>query len=81
MGKRNPSLILIRRYLLTLTKQFWRNSIDKRVLIFNQQKRDSGALIAALANSLKGMLGTNSSIFDEAIFCTNVTSKDAGKAG
>ncbi|PUU83488.1 Mur ligase [Tuber borchii] len=56
------------------------DGIDQRVLIFNQQKRDSGALIAALANSLKGMLGTNSRIFNEAIFCTNVTSKDAGKA-
>lgn len=50
----------------------------KRVLIFNQQVRDSTALIRALANSLKQVLGDESPLFDYAIFCTNVTWKEAG---
>ncbi|PWW80680.1 FolC bifunctional protein [Tuber magnatum] len=50
--------------------------IDKRVLIFNQQKRDSNALINALANSLEEILGVNSRIFDEVIFSTNITFKE-----
>lgn len=47
----------------------------KRVLIFNQQVRDSTALIRSLADSLKQILGGNSLLFDHAIFCTNVTWK------
>jgi len=50
--------------------------INKRVLIFNQQKRDSDALINALAGSLQEILGVNTRIFDEAIFCTNMTFKE-----
>jgi folylpolyglutamate synthase len=55
------------------------DGIEKRVLIFNQQKRDSDALITALANSLKEILGVNSRIFDEVIFCTNITYKGRGQ--
>lgn len=50
----------------------------KRVLIFNQQVRDSTALIRSLANSLKQVLGDEASLFDYAIFCTNVTWKENG---
>ena len=69
-------------FLLILENRFRRNSIEKRVLIFNQQNRDSDALISALANSLKGMLGVNTRIFNDAIFCTNLTTLEQGyKAG
>ncbi|RPB00484.1 FolC bifunctional protein [Choiromyces venosus 120613-1] len=54
------------------------DGIEKRVLIFNQQKRESDALIAALANSLKEILGLDSRIFDEVIFCTNFTFREKG---
>ncbi|RPB12953.1 folylpolyglutamate synthase [Morchella conica CCBAS932] len=50
-----------------------KNATTTRVLIFNQQTRDSTALICSLATSLAAV-----SPFDHAIFCTNVTWKDAG---
>ncbi|THC93082.1 hypothetical protein EYZ11_007448 [Aspergillus tanneri] len=48
-----------------------------RVLIFNQQKRDSNALAQALHDTLAVSLGTEQP-FSHVIFCTNVTYKDAG---
>ncbi|PYH92338.1 tetrahydrofolylpolyglutamate synthase [Aspergillus ellipticus CBS 707.79] len=48
-----------------------------RVLIFNQQTRDSGALAQALYETLAAALGSEQP-FTHAIFCTNVTYKDAG---
>lgn len=50
----------------------------KRVLVFNQQVRDSTALINSLVNSLKQALGNEVLLFDLAIFCTNVTWKESG---
>lgn len=50
----------------------------KRVLVFNQQVRDSTALISSLANSLKQVLGDEIPLFDHAVFCTNVTWKENG---
>lgn len=48
-----------------------------RVLIFNQQTRDSVALARALYQTLAESLGTEQP-FTHAIFCTNVTYKQAG---
>jgi folylpolyglutamate synthase len=48
-----------------------------RVLIFNQQTRDSVALAQALYQTLAAALGSEKP-FTHAIFCTNVTYKDAG---
>ncbi|RDW93878.1 tetrahydrofolate synthase [Aspergillus mulundensis] len=48
-----------------------------RVLIFNQQTRDSNALAQALHETLQTALGSGSP-FTHAIFCTNVTYKEAG---
>ncbi|KAJ9271410.1 hypothetical protein DTO212C5_2490 [Paecilomyces variotii] len=48
-----------------------------RVLIFNQQTRDSVALAKALHQTLAEALGAEKP-FTHAIFCTNVTYKDAG---
>lgn len=48
-----------------------------RVLIFNQQTRDSIALAQALHRTLSDALGVDKP-FTHAIFCTNVTYKDAG---
>ncbi|KAL1965908.1 hypothetical protein VTN77DRAFT_5041 [Rasamsonia byssochlamydoides] len=48
-----------------------------RVLIFNQQTRDSVALARALYETLAAALGSEKP-FTHAIFCTNVTYKDAG---
>ncbi|OJJ44621.1 hypothetical protein ASPZODRAFT_153533 [Penicilliopsis zonata CBS 506.65] len=48
-----------------------------RVLIFNQQTRDSTALARALYETLAAALGSEKP-FTHAIFCTNVTYKDAG---
>lgn len=56
-----------------------RDAIEKkpRVLIFNQQTRDAGALARALYETLASALGAEKP-FSHAIFCTNVTYKDAG---
>ncbi|KAF9888756.1 Folylpolyglutamate synthetase [Aspergillus nanangensis] len=48
-----------------------------RVLIFNQQTRDSNALAQALHETLSAALDAEQP-FTHAIFCTNVTYKDAG---
>ncbi|KAJ5498171.1 Folylpolyglutamate synthase eukaryota [Penicillium expansum] len=48
-----------------------------RILIFNQQTRNSTALARALHETLASALG-NGSPFTHAIFCTNVTYKQAG---
>ncbi|KAI9930966.1 hypothetical protein ASPWEDRAFT_167081 [Aspergillus wentii DTO 134E9] len=48
-----------------------------RLLIFNQQTRDSDALARALYGTLAAALESGSP-FTHAIFCTNVTYKDAG---
>ncbi|GAM40504.1 folylpolyglutamate synthetase [Talaromyces pinophilus] len=48
-----------------------------RVLIFNQQTRDSVALARALHQTLAEVLGS-AQPFTHAIFCTNVTYKNAG---
>ena len=48
-----------------------------RVLIFNQQTRDSNALAQALHKTLTEALGSGKP-FTHAIFCTNVTYKEAG---
>ncbi|PWY93593.1 tetrahydrofolylpolyglutamate synthase [Aspergillus sclerotioniger CBS 115572] len=48
-----------------------------RVLIFNQQTRDSNALAEALYETLAAALGSEQP-FTHALFCTNVTYKDAG---
>ncbi|KAJ5156711.1 Folylpolyglutamate synthase [Penicillium capsulatum] len=48
-----------------------------RVLIFNQQTRDSPALARALHETLAAAL-ESSSPFTHALFCTNVTYKQAG---
>ncbi|KAL1998292.1 hypothetical protein VTN02DRAFT_6457 [Thermoascus thermophilus] len=48
-----------------------------RVLIFNQQTRDSVALARALHQTLSDALGSVKP-FTHAVFCTNVTYKDAG---
>ncbi|EAW10273.1 tetrahydrofolate synthase [Aspergillus clavatus NRRL 1] len=48
-----------------------------RLLIFNQQTRDSNALAQALHDTLSAALGSEKP-FTHAIFCTNVTYKDAG---
>lgn len=50
----------------------------KRVLIFNQQIRDSTTLVRSLASSLKQVLGDEVLLFDHAIFCTNVTWNENG---
>lgn len=54
-------------------------SADKklRLLIFNQQTRDGPALSRALYETLAAALGSETP-FTHAIFCTNVTYKDAG---
>ncbi|RAL15926.1 tetrahydrofolate synthase [Aspergillus homomorphus CBS 101889] len=49
----------------------------QRVLIFNQQTRDSNALARALHETLAAALGSEQP-FTHAVFCTNVTYKDAG---
>lgn len=49
----------------------------KRVLIFNQQTRDASALAEALHTTLVGALEEGKP-FSHAVFCTNVTFKDAG---
>ncbi|KAL2808613.1 Mur ligase [Aspergillus granulosus] len=48
-----------------------------RVLIFNQQTRDSHALAQALFDTLKTALNSDTP-FSHVIFCTNVTYKQAG---
>ncbi|KAL3465527.1 FolC bifunctional protein [Aspergillus heterothallicus] len=48
-----------------------------RVLIFNQQTRDSNALAQALFDTLKAALNSDTP-FSHVIFCTNVTYKQAG---
>lgn len=48
-----------------------------RLLIFNQQTRDSNALARALYETLSAALGSEQP-FTHAIFCTNVTYKDSG---
>lgn len=48
-----------------------------RVLIFNQQTRDSVALARALHQTLSDALGSEKP-FTHAVFCTNVTYKEAG---
>lgn len=48
-----------------------------RLLIFNQQTRDSTALARALYETLAAALGGETP-FTHAIFCTNVTYKEAG---
>ncbi|KAL2864213.1 tetrahydrofolate synthase [Aspergillus lucknowensis] len=48
-----------------------------RVLIFNQQTRDSHALAQALYDTLKSALGSETP-FSHVVFCTNVTYKQAG---
>lgn len=42
---------------------------NHRVLIFNQQKRDAGALAETLYNAI----GSDTPSFDHVVFCTNVT--------
>lgn len=48
-----------------------------RVLVFNQQTRDSNALAQSLYDTLKAALCSESP-FTHVIFCTNVTYKEAG---
>lgn len=48
-----------------------------RILIFNQQTRDSTALARALHETLAAALGSPSP-FTHALFCTNITYKQAG---
>ncbi|KAJ5964396.1 Folylpolyglutamate synthase eukaryota [Penicillium vulpinum] len=48
-----------------------------RILIFNQQTRNSTALARALHETLASALG-NDSPFTHALFCTNITYKKAG---
>lgn len=48
-----------------------------RILIFNQQTRDSVALARALYQTLANALGSKKP-FTHALFCTNVTYKEAG---
>ncbi|WEW59287.1 tetrahydrofolylpolyglutamate synthase [Emydomyces testavorans] len=48
--------------------------VKAQVLIFNQQTRDS----TALARALHGVLSASNCLFTHAIFCTNVTFKEAG---
>ncbi|CAI7584295.1 unnamed protein product [Penicillium viridicatum] len=48
-----------------------------RILIFNQQTRDSTALAHALHETLASALG-NDNPFTHALFCTNITYKEAG---
>lgn len=48
-----------------------------RVMIFNQQTRDSNALAQLLYDTLKAALSSESP-FTHVIFCTNVTYKEAG---
>ncbi|KAJ5610515.1 Folylpolyglutamate synthase [Penicillium lagena] len=48
-----------------------------RILIFNQQTRDSTALARALHETLALALGSTSP-FTHAVFCTNITYKQAG---
>jgi folylpolyglutamate synthase len=48
-----------------------------RILIFNQQTRDSTALARALHETLAAALGSTIP-FTHAVFCTNVTYKQAG---
>lgn len=50
---------------------------NPRVLIFNQQTRDSNALAQALHKTLTEALGSGTP-FTHAAFCTNVTYKEAG---
>jgi folylpolyglutamate synthase len=52
-------------------------STQPRVLIFNQQTRDSEALARALHQTLAEVLGSVQP-FTHAVFCTNVTYKSAG---
>lgn len=49
-------------------------------MIFNQQNRDDPErLLGALSESLKRNFGEDTeSIFDHAIFCTNITWKEQG---
>lgn len=49
----------------------------KRVLVFNQQTRDAAALAKALYDTLAEALGKDKP-FTHAVFCTNVTYKEAG---
>jgi folylpolyglutamate synthase len=49
----------------------------KRVLLFNQQTRDATALARALHDTLATALGAEKP-FTHAVFCSNVTFKDAG---
>lgn len=52
---------------------------NPRVLVFNQQTRDSGGLARALHVTLKTAGGDDGGCtFTHAIFCTNVTFKEAG---
>lgn len=48
-----------------------------RILIFNQQTRDSTALARALHETLSAALGSTTP-FTHALFCTNITYKQAG---
>lgn len=48
-----------------------------RILIFNQQTRDSTALARALHETLAAALGSTTP-FTHALFCTNITYKNAG---
>jgi folylpolyglutamate synthase len=48
-----------------------------RILIFNQQTRDSTALARALHETLAAALGSGTP-FTHALFCTNITYKQAG---
>ncbi|KAE8152859.1 Mur ligase [Aspergillus avenaceus] len=61
------------------TSQIIANSTNKkpRVLIFNQQTRDSNSLARALHETLSTALESEQP-FTHAIFCTNVTYKSAG---
>lgn len=51
----------------------------KRVLVFNQQTRDAPALARTLHASLRSALSGPGCLFDVAVFCTNVTFKDAAR--
>ncbi|KAI9879725.1 MAG: hypothetical protein M1830_007510 [Pleopsidium flavum] len=53
------------------------HSKQTRVLIFNQQTRDAGALTRALHGTLAEALDDEKP-FTHAIFCSNITFKDAG---
>ncbi|KAF1982571.1 putative tetrahydrofolylpolyglutamate synthase [Aulographum hederae CBS 113979] len=50
---------------------------SKRILLFNQQTRDAGALARALHKTLATALGDEKP-FTHAVFCSNVTFKDGG---